>query len=637
MTNFTYCEQCEHSDDWIEVELVDEHGKPFNSLQLILTLANGEQIQRRAGGGKLLLTNIPAGPVNLQIAKELLLKEVETRRSRPLNEAPALHERAAAATGYKDTPRQYQLVTVGDLATPELVVDDLDQKRLQNHGRGKAGKQLKLVTRNSYLLEVKAFKLLTVRLGVFFDGTGNNTANALAGKLEVDEWLKECRDDVDKSWFERNIRDACAESPAEGSEANEITNVQKIRNLYKEIDLIAEKHLSIAPVYVEGIGTETGESDDIEGSAFGLGERGVVAKVEKGCSLLSELIYEIISAAGYEAVGALQFDVFGFSRGAAAARHFANEVISGGQEYLKSALFNQSVPLKNSFDWLSRNDSKICFLGVFDTVAAIATLNDGLDPHDQYNKGVNLLIKPDSVDHAVHIYAQDEFRHNFSSNRLSLSSGLPGNFTEVGLPGAHSDIGGGYRARSYFAEPAFAGSLLQEAACTGIFSSIEFGSGSELGTKAYRDALQEKQRLVQEGWATANQITIETRRYFQSGNYSRGPEHTVCKVIMIRIIEGELSRLSLNIMHAQASQKDVPLELMLNDHQDYFIPRELKAVQRLYLKRVAAGYSVTAHDSAGYCEGFKRKYIHHSAQAGSIAHKPAKNRMRGVYFADEGV
>ncbi|MCR9247692.1 MAG: DUF2235 domain-containing protein [bacterium] len=111
--------------------------------------------------------------------------------------------------------------------------------------------------------------------------------------------------------------------------------------------------------------------------------------------------------------------VFGFSRGAALARRFA-----------------AIVRKKSRFD-----DLNVQFLGAFDTVASIGKPN--LDEDDKPVSDVvfeDRKISP-AIKQALHLVALDERRKAFMPTLMNAEERV----TEVWLPGAHSDIGGGYR------------------------------------------------------------------------------------------------------------------------------------------------------------------------------------------------
>ena len=111
-------------------------------------------------------------------------------------------------------------------------------------------------------------------------------------------------------------------------------------------------------------------------------------------------------------------DVVGFSRGAALALDFVNEIAKG-----KAKLADGSIP-------------KVRFLGLFDCVpsfgVAIIPLNIGWD-----------LDLPANVEKCFHALALDERRGNFHLHRPKvLGERRAGCLTEVWFRGVHSDIGG---------------------------------------------------------------------------------------------------------------------------------------------------------------------------------------------------
>lgn len=141
----------------------------------------------------------------------------------------------------------------------------------------------------------KPINTIDVSLNLFFDGTQNNRTNTILGK---DHRNSNNKDD---------------------SYTNDFSNVARG---YDAVDPNVENQIR---VYIEGIGTEDGRSEAIifttkpnnRGIPFGMGERGVKAKVTKGCIMSSE---KLAKYSGQDIN--LVVNVFGFSRGATAARHF---------------------------------------------------------------------------------------------------------------------------------------------------------------------------------------------------------------------------------------------------------------------------------------------------------------------------
>ena len=115
----------------------------------------------------------------------------------------------------------------------------------------------------------------------------------------------------------------------------------------------------------------------------------------------------------------VEFDLFGFSRGAAAVRHLANLLHEGAGGLLSVAC-----------------ETSINFIGLFDTVAAIiAPLQGDFDPADGRHGGLRLGLGAGIARHVVQLVAEDERRHNFPLVRSGH---------DIVLPGVHSNIGGGY-------------------------------------------------------------------------------------------------------------------------------------------------------------------------------------------------
>ncbi|MFZ4863350.1 phospholipase effector Tle1 domain-containing protein [Sphingobacterium sp. Mn56C] len=165
--------------------------------------------------------------------------------------------------------------------------------------------------------------------GIFFDGTSNNRNNTEIRKKvqKVDEYEDQTIDANIATAEEHKIYRAkgmkrswktlwLQRREADNSFANDFTNVARLSFCTEE------KYT----VYVEGIGTEDNKGDTIEGLALGSGDTGVLGKVRKGCRLLVEKIKDQMDGALDLTLKCLTLDVFGFSRGAAAARHFIFEV-----------------------------------------------------------------------------------------------------------------------------------------------------------------------------------------------------------------------------------------------------------------------------------------------------------------------
>src|SRR5690606_15900704 len=116
-------------------------------------------------------------------------------------------------------------------------------------------------------------------------------------------------------------------------------------------------------------------------------------------------------------------DIVGFSRGAAAARHFANRVLRRRDNgYYRELVDGGCVSIE------------IRFLGLFDTVLSthVGDLELGI---------------PEAVGYVASLVAANEHRRAFPLESIFASAderGFASNRVEVSLLGAHGDIGGGY-------------------------------------------------------------------------------------------------------------------------------------------------------------------------------------------------
>lgn len=128
----------------------------------------------------------------------------------------------------------------------------------------------------------------------------------------------------------------------------------------------------------------------------------------------------------------LEFDIFGFSRGAALARHFVNVLKQRGEWWsISEAYLPQNVNVRT--------------LNIFDTVGSMIVPGKDIDP------GYTYFIKSHWIrDGITHIIADDEYRYNFDGQFIKENEkDYPvdyekGDIKEYIGVGSHSDIGGGY-------------------------------------------------------------------------------------------------------------------------------------------------------------------------------------------------
>ena len=342
---------------------------------------------------------------------------------------------------------------------------------------------------------------INVRLNLFFDGTTNNKTNT------------EARNESSKN-HETYIKEG---NKNDDSFENDYTNVARG---FDAVDPNAENQVR---VYIEGIGTEDLKGDSVKlGVALGTGPTGVTAKVNKGCRDAANRMKE----KGYDSkdIDILFVNVYGFSRGAAAARHFIY-VASKMPFYTKNSKVDKTkykytvFPEDYSFQPLFKSDAvevtlentafidkygyfgacllkkmmkikeiRFNFVGIYDTVASLGPYH-GDDVSE---------LKLDSIkkaNYVFHLASDDEYRENFDLSNID-SSGISG--LELTLPGVHSDIGGSY---------------LNEVIETSVIDNQECADtlDAKNTVKYYYEKKYDafKKIVVEEGWYLEKQLTKE--------------------------------------------------------------------------------------------------------------------------------
>lgn len=251
---------------------------------------------------------------------------------------------------------------------------------------------------------------IKVRMSLFFDGTLNNRRNSR---------LREQQPQV----YRRT-------SGGDDSYENDLSNVARLE---EQVDNSAAGYDHYIRVYTEGIGTTDLGRDSSIGYGLGVGPTGIESKVSKGIytalDVLGKLPYKPVDTI----IDLITIDTCGFSRGAAAARNCVYRALNDeyGQEgYLTSA----SVKSLLEGEGWTVGTVEVLAVGLFDTVSShgVVYWNDVFELH------------LDAVRQAAAVYqlaAAEEYRENFSLTDIT-SAGSKGR--QVYLPGAHSDIGGGY-------------------------------------------------------------------------------------------------------------------------------------------------------------------------------------------------
>ncbi len=362
-------------------------------------------------------------------------------------------------------------------------------------------------------VEIDRSAVNTIRIGLFFDGTDNH--------MERD------RNSADKN--------------------SALTNVAKLHDLYDTDE-------ATYAIYVQGVGTITEKdlnpvSETLRSSlvtpvtttlglAFGTGPEGGHARIKEAKEKIDNTLVEAKQRHGE--IITVQFDIFGFSRGAALARHFVNVLMEEGGEWKEKV--------------------EVTFLGVFDTVGSFYL------PGNDKEGSFNLHIHPDAVEEAYHITAENEFRENFPLTTLvDTRSSPPSNFKEESLLGAHSDIGGGYAP--YFRVE---NGKIVEIAGGGYGEAYKFGLPFKDGEYNYEEVLIAQQNDVKHNNLKAQQQAL-IQRYPEAiiktnntgaGDTSRGEIYYQINVTQRLKPRPDLAHVALHKMYKHAFDKKLPLKGM---------------------------------------------------------------------------
>lgn len=666
-----YCYPCENSNHWIEILVRDEFNQPFSGVSGVLIDGAGNEFPISLGETPIVLEELAAGVATLKLDSQSWLIEAQGDKRTPNSEANPTKEFASEYQGHQDSTPKYVEITAGDVT--ELAEGEVLPSR---HQKGKAD-SLKLVVDNSYVLQVRGFNFITLRVGMFFDGTGNNTYSAQWGKKQLEKYYTKWRNKhiVHKDKPVTEWPDEMFEYPddenfhffweedyaVDGSASNELTNIQKLHDLYPDDVFDAERNTFVHPEYITGIGTgnekdssKPADESLMPGQAFGTGDYGVIAKVETGIKQLCKALGAIsesdqfikTNADGFKAI---KLDVFGFSRGAAAARHFSNDVVDGEKgtfatKFTQACKAN-SIDMKAGFDWGDNESCCIKFVGLFDTVAAIFDPWSGdFTPHNDNNGDVRLWLDPERIDKVVHITAhkKTEYRYNFCLNKVNPN----GKFDEYVVPGAHSDLGGGYQSTLSYdtlagqSQGRYKLPLLEKKPIKRLRRNVNRWNYDKV-----KASLDERFKKVIDhelclGW-NANDYIIDYKTVTRGGNdqtYLEGTLHNK------RVVEGDLSRLYLRVMFGLAENAEVPLDdqqgKVWDEQEDsyYSVPKivggyEFGELCEKALSAAKSGKMLSAlnvksveevKDSAIMASFMKANLIHHSADC-SIANKPHKS------------
>ena len=359
-------------------------------------------------------------------------------------------------------------------------------------------------------------KPVKVRCVLLYDGTGNNKTN-INSRLDDKE-----------GHYERSKSLLSTIRGGNESYENWFTNIVSL-DTYTEKEP-AEGFDITVKVYTEGIGTRNNDADERLGLGTGTWIAGIKAKCTKG---VTQAISDILESKHQRKelspddhyFELLHFDIFGFSRGAAAARHAAYKLMQEEEKTITDGMRLRGFEVR---------EAKIRFIGLFDTVSSHgANFNNDVD-----KLHLRAISEADMV---VQLAAADEYRKNFSLTNIN-SAGTKG--TEYFMPGAHSDIGGSYHdAYDEEKDPE---------------SAKENGNETFVLYRGFpADVKQDARQLVTEGWYRLNEH-IQEIEYEEIYNDFGQPFQAHTKANR-KEISNSYCRIPLKVMATYAKKQKVPI------------------------------------------------------------------------------
>ncbi|MDZ7923368.1 MAG: DUF2235 domain-containing protein [Marinagarivorans sp.] len=285
-------------------------------------------------------------------------------------------------------------------------------------------------------------KPLTIRIILMCDGTNNNQANiAERDKFEVG---KEKESASHKEF-----------GTIGSSYDNGRTNIATMEPHVESGEGVGG-YSFVAKVYVQGQGTFNFKKDsNFFGKGMGALSSGVYQRAREGINdaltLVQEKLLDKKKPEKYF-IKQVDVDVFGFSRGAATARHAIHVVTTeetivvanpsgyGAQTVVTNQPLFDRLRTTYGYSEMCKDHVKVIFAGLYDTVVSVnaSQLMPAWIANNTRSQQAVAKAK-----FALHLAAADEHRQDFPLHRIT-SATKSGTGAEYFLPGVHSDIGGSY-------------------------------------------------------------------------------------------------------------------------------------------------------------------------------------------------
>lgn len=315
-----------------------------------------------------------------------------------------------------------------------------------------------------------------------------------------------------------------------------------------------------------GVGPAPGAEspDDYSGLGlgFGLGPEGGQARILEARGYLLSILRQFKNCPP----ASVTFDVFGFSRGAAMARHFVNLILDGLPDFSQKSQpvianppkfgalrYGNPIPMPQetaTFVHPPLPNVKIRFIGLFDTVGSFYWPGNN-------DEGEFILHLPKGcADNVLHLVSADERRKNFRCTLIEDAG------TEYVMAGVHSDIGGGY-------------SLMEK-----IFLLMDKESyvDDPYGLSKARAEAALARRAVAHGlWAEgivpAPGFSFKHELQQMIG---KGIRQNICYLMRTKVTDGRYATVPLRFMYNKATKAGVPFDISRAKNPEWYeVPADL--------------------------------------------------------------
>lgn len=420
-----------------------------------------------------------------------------------------------------------------------------------------------------------------LRIGMFFDGTRNNAHNLARDRPQLPQPRPaQLRADDDSTY----------QSRLTSSYDNGLTNIARLQQLYPDsrLEVLAAPSLSL---YVEGVGTRDDADDDLIGLAFGIGASGVRAKVQRA---LQVLLPAALATHWRQPLRRVQLDLFGYSRGAAAARDVANQLQQWDRERWRQLLLASGLACSADFAPASL---LLRFIGLFDTVVSVNGGRADERPQVQLRAGIAAQV--------LQLSARDEHRQHYP-----LTSVAPP-FAEIALPGVHANIGGGYNQTEE--GPKLLSRPRRQQLRRAAVADYQTPPLAVLqATTAYAEAQADAERWRQQLGADESEVWVDVWHQWQQQRRAGSRSvllspvlYVTAAVVLRRRIDWRYQLIALQVMQRHARDAGVQWRADAADVAGWELPSALQPIAR----RLVAGQALTQPQEAL----LRRRYLMQSA------------------------